>query len=98
MATIGTLLPRANAAACPQLAKADFASSSQHVREGQRIVELEAEIDALQRQALALGAEPTAAAADVFDDYGAEQRFGLLHPWPQLADLDLIAEISGELA
>jgi hypothetical protein len=36
----GTLLPRANAAACPQLAKADFASSSQHVREGQRIDEL----------------------------------------------------------
>ena len=26
-----------NAAACPQLAKADRASSSQHVREGQRI-------------------------------------------------------------
>jgi hypothetical protein len=58
--TIGTLLPRANAAACPQLAKADFASSSQHVREGQRIAELEAEIDELQRQALALGAEPSA--------------------------------------
>jgi hypothetical protein len=56
---MGTLLPRANPAACPQLAKADFASSSQHVREGQRIVELEAEIDELQRQALALGAEPT---------------------------------------
>jgi hypothetical protein len=35
--TIGTLLPRANAAACPQLAKADLASSSQYVREGQRI-------------------------------------------------------------
>jgi hypothetical protein len=52
---IGTLLPRANAAARPQLAKADSASSSQHVREGQRIAELEAEIDA-QRQALALGA------------------------------------------
>src|SRR5262245_12379726 len=34
----GTLLPRANAAACPQLAKADFASSSQHVRDGQRMV------------------------------------------------------------
>jgi hypothetical protein len=30
------------------------------VREGQRIAELEAEIDALQRQALALGEEPTA--------------------------------------
>src|SRR6266566_2140809 len=29
-----TLLPRANAAACPQLAKADLASSSQHEREG----------------------------------------------------------------
>jgi hypothetical protein len=54
------LLPRANPAACPQLAKADFASSSQHVREGQRIAEPEAEIEALQRQALALGAEPTA--------------------------------------
>jgi hypothetical protein len=39
---IGTLLPRANAAAYPQLAKADFASSSQHVREAQRIAELEA--------------------------------------------------------
>jgi hypothetical protein len=47
MSLIGTLLPRANAAACPQLAKADFASSSQHVREGQRIAELEAEIEAL---------------------------------------------------
>jgi hypothetical protein len=54
------LLPRANPAACPQLAKADFASSSQHVREGQRIAALDAEIDALQRQALALDAEPTA--------------------------------------
>jgi hypothetical protein len=41
----GSLLPRANPAACPQLAKADFASSSQHVREGQRIAELEAEFD-----------------------------------------------------
>jgi hypothetical protein len=60
MSLIGTLLPRANRAACPQPAKADFASSSQHVREGQRIAELEAEIDALQRQALALGAEPSA--------------------------------------
>jgi hypothetical protein len=56
----GTLLPRANPAACLQLAKADFASSSQHVREGRRIAELEAKVDALQRQALALGAEPTA--------------------------------------
>jgi hypothetical protein len=45
------LLPRANAAACPQLAKSDFPPSSQHA--------LEAEIDALQRQALALGAEPS---------------------------------------
>ncbi len=60
MVAVGTLLPRANAAACPQLAKADFASSSQHVREGQRIAGREAEIDALQRQALALGAEPSA--------------------------------------
>jgi hypothetical protein len=58
--TIGTLLPRANPAACPQLAKADFASSSQHVRKGQRIAELEAEIEELQRQASALGEEPTA--------------------------------------
>jgi hypothetical protein len=39
LVAVGTLLPRANAAACPQLAKADFASSSQHVREGQRIAE-----------------------------------------------------------
>jgi hypothetical protein len=54
------LLPRANPAACPQLAKADFASSSQHVREGQRIAELEAQIDAFQREAVALGAEPSA--------------------------------------
>jgi hypothetical protein len=30
-------------------AKADFASSSQHVREGQRIAELEAEFEALQQ-------------------------------------------------
>jgi hypothetical protein len=51
---------RINPAACPQLAKADFASSSQHGREGERIAELEAEFEALQRQALALGAEPTA--------------------------------------
>ena len=57
---IGTLLPRANPAACPQLAKADFASSSQHVRERQRIAALDAEVDVLRRQALALGAEPTA--------------------------------------
>jgi hypothetical protein len=57
---IGTLLPRANAAACPQLAKADFASLSRRVREGQRIAALDAEVDALQRQALALGAEPSA--------------------------------------
>jgi hypothetical protein len=42
----GTLLPRANAAACSQLAKADFASSSQHVRERQRIAALDAEADA----------------------------------------------------
>jgi hypothetical protein len=40
--------------------KADFASSSQHVREGQRVIDLEAEIDALRRQAVALGAEPIA--------------------------------------
>jgi hypothetical protein len=60
MSLVGTLLPRANPAACPQLAKADFASSSQHVREGQRIAELEAQIDAFQREAVALGAEPSA--------------------------------------
>jgi hypothetical protein len=35
--------------------KADFASSWQHLREGQRIAELD---EALQRQALALGEEP----------------------------------------
>jgi hypothetical protein len=40
----GTLLPGANAAVCQQLAKADFASSSQHVREGQRIAALDAAI------------------------------------------------------
>jgi hypothetical protein len=44
MTANGTLLPRANAAACPQLAKADFPSSSQHAREGQRIAELDADI------------------------------------------------------
>jgi hypothetical protein len=33
-------LPRANAAACPQLAKADFASSSQQAGENQRIAML----------------------------------------------------------
>jgi hypothetical protein len=55
-----TIAAQGHPAACPQLAKADFASSSQHVREGQRIAELEAEIEDLQRQALALGAEPTA--------------------------------------
>ena len=56
----GHIAAQSQSAACPQLAKADFASSSQHVREGQRIAELEAEIDALQRQATALGAQPTA--------------------------------------
>jgi hypothetical protein len=60
MSESGTLLPRANPAACPQLAKADVASSSQHVGEGQRIAELEADIKTLRRQALALGEEPTA--------------------------------------
>jgi hypothetical protein len=30
-----------------------------HVRERQRIAELDAEVDVLQRQAVALGAEPT---------------------------------------
>jgi hypothetical protein len=40
--------------------KQTLSSSSQPVREGQRIAELEAEIDALQRQALALGEQPTA--------------------------------------
>ena len=54
----GTLLPRANAAACPQLAKADFASSSRHAREGQRITEVKARCAA--GQALALGAQPIA--------------------------------------
>jgi hypothetical protein len=43
-----------------RLAKADFASSSQHVRYGQPIAALDAEVDAPRRQALALGAEPTA--------------------------------------
>jgi hypothetical protein len=55
MSESGTLLPRANPAACPQLTKADVASSSQHVGEGQRIAELEADIKTLRRQALALG-------------------------------------------
>jgi hypothetical protein len=55
MSESGTLLPRANPAACPQLGKADVASSSQHVGEGQRIAELEADIKTLRRQALALG-------------------------------------------
>ncbi len=66
MSESGTLLPRANAAACPQLAKADLASSSQHVREGQRIAELEAEIDMLQRQAMALGVETSAMPPEFF--------------------------------
>jgi hypothetical protein len=35
--------------------EADVASSSQHVGEGQRIAELEADIKTLRRQALALG-------------------------------------------
>jgi hypothetical protein len=60
MSESGTLLPRANAAACPQLAKADFACQRERVREGQRIAALDAEVDALRRQALARGAEPTA--------------------------------------
>jgi hypothetical protein len=41
------------------LAKAAF-SSSQRVWERQRIAALDAEVDALRRQAMALGAEPTA--------------------------------------
>jgi hypothetical protein len=44
VALFGTLSvsgTRANAAACPQLAKADFASSSQHVRERQSIAALD---------------------------------------------------------
>src|SRR5262245_61080535 len=41
MAATRALVSRANAAACPQLAKADFGSSSQHVRESQRIAVLE---------------------------------------------------------
>ena len=45
-------LPRANAAACPQLAKAAFASSSQHVREGQRIASWRLTIEELQPRAL----------------------------------------------
>jgi hypothetical protein len=57
MSESGTLLPRANAAACPQLAKADFACQRERVREGQRIAALDAEIEALQRQALALDAD-----------------------------------------
>jgi hypothetical protein len=55
----GKLLPRANPAACPQLAKADFAFSSQHVRDGQRMAALDAQVDALQQQAVALGADTT---------------------------------------
>jgi len=43
----------------PQLAKADFASSLQHVGEGQRIAEVEAKIDALQRQALVIVLSPS---------------------------------------
>jgi hypothetical protein len=46
--------------------KRTIASSSQHVREGQRIAALEAEIDAFQREAVALGAEPTADIAPWF--------------------------------
>jgi hypothetical protein len=55
-----TIAAQGHPAACPQLAKADVASSSQHVGEGQRIAELEADIKTLRRQALALGEEPTA--------------------------------------
>jgi hypothetical protein len=85
MSPFGTLLPRANPAACPQLAKADFASSSQHVRKGQLIAELEAEIEALQRQArqslraMELYRVPSASALfrDLFarTHVGSEQRF-----------------------
>jgi hypothetical protein len=60
MSESGTLLPRANPAACPQLAKAHLASSSRRVREGRRIAALDGEVDAPRRQAVALGAEPTA--------------------------------------
>jgi hypothetical protein len=42
------------------VAKADFASSSQHVRERQRIAALDPQVEALRRQAVALGAEATA--------------------------------------
>jgi hypothetical protein len=54
MSPFGTLLPRANAAACLQLAKADFASSSQHVREGRRIAALD-DIRSKQRPDLQAG-------------------------------------------
>jgi hypothetical protein len=40
MSPSGNIAARANAAACPQLARADFASSSKDVREGQRITML----------------------------------------------------------
>jgi hypothetical protein len=41
MSPHGTLLPRANAAACPQPTKADFAASPRRVRERQRIAALD---------------------------------------------------------
>jgi hypothetical protein len=53
------LLPRANAAACLQLAKADFASSGNTCGGVSASHELEAKIEALRRQAVALGAEPS---------------------------------------
>jgi hypothetical protein len=50
MTACGTLLPRTNPAACPQLTKADFCIViATCVREGQRIAELDAQVDAVQR-------------------------------------------------
>jgi hypothetical protein len=53
-----TIAAQSQCGGMSQLAKADFASSSQHVRERLRMAALDAKVDALQRQAVALGAEP----------------------------------------
>jgi hypothetical protein len=60
MSSVGTLLPRAIRRHVRSWRKRTLHRHRNMCEEGQSIAELEAEIEALQRQALALGAEPTA--------------------------------------
>jgi hypothetical protein len=57
--TIGTLLPRAKPSGCPQTGESGLCIVIATRGEGERIAALDAEIDALQRQTLALGGGPS---------------------------------------